>query len=257
MWLQLYMHQIFNIDLNNRLFPSSSYNEGEVQITRGCQTSASTVSIDQNVSQLFELFFRGFPAPLWLPYLNNDNLTLPCEFSFETGRQDGRFVEILNIFIHPCPLPAEFCGGRLNHNTYEYYQPNMMARQLGCGQMPPRLFLHEFLKPREEIKDSIQARRVFEYECSPTLYTWPFTPITIAHPTFNSWWQEFHDHIFSEPEHSFCLELIPDFQPTSEVTHLSSPFDQTYLPLTMILISPCRIQCLPLELGQLFIMQYT
>jgi hypothetical protein len=22
--------------------------------------------------------------------------------------------------------------------------------------------------------------------------------------------------------HSFCLELMPDFQPTSEVTHLSS-----------------------------------
>jgi hypothetical protein len=130
MWLQLHMHQIVNIDLNNRLFPSSSYNEGEVQVARGCQTYgevASTVSIDQNVSQLFELFFRGFPDPLWLPYLDNDNLTLPCEFSFEAGRQDGRFIEIFNIFIHPCPLPAEFCGGRLNHSSYEYYQPNMMA----------------------------------------------------------------------------------------------------------------------------------
>jgi hypothetical protein len=58
MWLQLYMHQIVNIDLNNRLFPSSNYNEGEAQITRGYQThgeAASTVSINQNVSQLFEL----------------------------------------------------------------------------------------------------------------------------------------------------------------------------------------------------------
>jgi hypothetical protein len=88
MWLQLHMHQIVNIDLNNRLFPSSSYNEGEAQITRGCQThgeAASTLSINQNVSQLFELFLKGFPDPLWLPYLDNDNLTLPCEFSFETG----------------------------------------------------------------------------------------------------------------------------------------------------------------------------
>jgi hypothetical protein len=103
----------------------------------------------------------------------------------------------------------------------------MMARQLGCGQMPPRLFLHEFLKPREEIKDSIQARRVFEYECSPTLYTWHFTPMIAAHPTFISWWQEFHDHIFSEPVHSFYSGLMPDFQPTSEVTHLTSS-DQTF-----------------------------
>jgi hypothetical protein len=42
-------------------------------------------------------------------------------------------------------------------------------------------------------------------------------PTTIAHPTFNSWWQEFHDHIFSEPVHVFCAELTPDFLPTSEV----------------------------------------
>jgi hypothetical protein len=221
MWLQLHMHQIIGIDLNNRFFPSSSYHEGEVQVTRGCHTygeAASTVPINQNVSQLFELFFKGFSNPLWLPYLDNDNLTLPCEFTFEAGRQDGRFLEIFNILIHPCLLPVEFCGGRLNHSTYEYYQPNMVARQLGCGQVPPRLFLHEFLKPREEIKELAQSSRVFQYECSPTVYTWPFTPTTITHPTFNSWWQEFHDHIFSEPVHSFCTEMMPDFQPTSEVT---------------------------------------
>jgi hypothetical protein len=83
MWLQLHMHQIVSIDLNNRFFPSSSYHEGETQITRGCQTygeAASTVSINENVSQLFELFFKGFPNPLWLSYLDNDNLTLPWNF---------------------------------------------------------------------------------------------------------------------------------------------------------------------------------
>jgi hypothetical protein len=103
--------------------------------------------------------------------LDNDNLTLPCEFSFETERQDGRFLEIFNIIIRPCILPAEFSGGRLTYNTYEYYQPNMMARQLGCGQMPPRLFLHEFLKPKEEIKELTQTSRVFRYACSPSVYT--------------------------------------------------------------------------------------
>jgi hypothetical protein len=109
MCLQLHMHQIVGIDLNTRFFPSSSYHEGEIQVTRGCHTygeAASIVLINQNVSQLFELFFKGFPNPLWLPYLDNDNLTLPCEFSFEAGRQDGRFLEIFNILIHPCLLPA-------------------------------------------------------------------------------------------------------------------------------------------------------
>jgi hypothetical protein len=152
-------------------------------------------------------FFRGFTNPLLLPYLNNDNLTLPYEFTFENECNDVRSIEIFNIFIHPCILLAEFCGGRQNHSTFQYYQPNMIAQQLGCGQVPPRLILHEFLKPREEIKENLQARRVFEYQCSPTVYTWPFPPTSITHPSFTSWWQEFHDHIFSEPVHSFCLEV--------------------------------------------------
>jgi hypothetical protein len=36
MWLQLYMHQIVGIDLNNRRFPSAKYKEGETQSTKGC-----------------------------------------------------------------------------------------------------------------------------------------------------------------------------------------------------------------------------
>jgi hypothetical protein len=43
---------------------------------------------------------------------------------------------MFNAFIHPCILPAEFCGGRQIQSTFEYYQSNMMARQLGCGQVP-------------------------------------------------------------------------------------------------------------------------
>jgi hypothetical protein len=157
MWLQLYMHQIVVVDLNNRHFPSTNHKEGETQITKGCQTygeAASTVSINQSIGQPFELFFKGFANPLWLPYLDNDNLTLPCEFSFEAGCNDVQSIAIFNAFIHPCILLAKFCGGRQIQSTFEYYQPNMMARQLGCGQVLPRLFLHEFLKPREDISNS-------------------------------------------------------------------------------------------------------
>jgi hypothetical protein len=219
MWLQLYMHQIVAVDLNNRHFPSTNYKEGETQSTKGCQTYgevASTVSINQSIGQLFEVFFRGFANPLWLPYLDNGSLTLPCEFSFEAGCNDVRSIAIFNVFIHPCILPAEFCGGRQIQSTFEYYQQNMMARQLGCGQVPPRLFLHEFLKPREDIKESIQAKRVFEYKCSTTVYApRPFVPITVTHPSFTSWWQELHDHIFNVLVHPLCLELMLDFHPTS------------------------------------------
>jgi hypothetical protein len=109
----------------------------------------------------------------------------------------------------------------------------MMARQLGCGQVPPRLFLHEFLKPREDIKESIEARRIFEYKCSTTFYApKPFVPTTLAHPSFIPWWQELHDHIFNVPVHLLYLELMPDFQPNSEVI-CSSPFLTSVLNHTL------------------------
>jgi hypothetical protein len=97
-------HQIVDIDLNNLHFPSTNYKEGETQSTKGCQTygeAASTVSITKDIGQLFELFFRGFANPLWFPYLDNDNLTLPCEFSFEIGCNDVHSIAIFNAFIHP------------------------------------------------------------------------------------------------------------------------------------------------------------
>jgi hypothetical protein len=241
MWLQLYMHQIVSIDLNNWHFPLANYKEGETQSTKGCQTygeAASTVSMNQNIGQLFELFFRGFANPLWLPHLSNDNLTLPFEFSFEAGCNDVQSIAIFNIFIHPCILPAEFCGGRQNQSTFEYYQPNMMARQLGCSQVPPRLFLHEFLKPRENIKESIQAKRVFEYKCSSTVYApRPFVPITVTHPSFTSWWKELHDHIFNVPVHPLCLETMPDCHPTLEVINLFFPLSQSCLSLLIRILS--------------------
>jgi hypothetical protein len=124
MWLQLYMHQIVAINLNNQHIPSTNYKEGETQSYKGCQTygeATSTVSINKDIGQLFELFFRGFINPFWFPYLDNNNLTLPCEFSFETGCNDVHSIAIFNAFIHPSILPAEFCGGRLVQSTFEYY----------------------------------------------------------------------------------------------------------------------------------------
>jgi hypothetical protein len=50
-------------------------------------------------------------------------------------------------------LPAEFNGGRLNSSTYEYYQPNVMARQLGCGQMPQDCSCMSSSSPERKLKN--------------------------------------------------------------------------------------------------------
>jgi hypothetical protein len=121
-----------------------------------------------------------------------------------------------------------------------------MARQLGCGQVPPRLFLHEFLKPRGDIKESMQAKRVFEYKCSTTVYApRPFVIIAITHPSFIPWWQELHDHIFNVPVHPLLLELMPDFHPTSEVIYLFPSFSIMPLFTDQDIVIFCRIYYMP------------
>jgi hypothetical protein len=61
--------------------------------------------------------------------------------------------------------------------------------------------------------------------------------ITVTHPSFIPWWQELHDHIFNVPVHPFCLELMPDFHPTSEVIYLYSLFFQSYPSLLIRILS--------------------
>jgi hypothetical protein len=69
-------------------------------------------------------------------------------------------------------LLKRFCGGRQNQSTFEYYQPSMMARQLGCGQVPPRLFLHEFLKP-EKISRNPYKQKGFSSTSAAQLFMHP------------------------------------------------------------------------------------
>jgi hypothetical protein len=52
--------------------------------------------------------------------------------------------------------------------------------------------------------------------------------ITVTHPSFIPWWQELHDHIFNVPVHPLCLELMPDFHPTSEVIYSYFLFTFTF-----------------------------
>ena len=49
-----------------------------------------------------------------------------------------------------------------NLPTNEFYNPSFVARQFGLGQLPPRLFFRNTLKPREGISEMMEASRVFQ-----------------------------------------------------------------------------------------------
>jgi hypothetical protein len=62
-------------------------------------------------------------------------------------------------------------------------------------------------------------------------------PIIVTHPSFTPWWQELHDHNFNMPVHPLCVELMPDFHPTSEVIYLFFPLFQSCPTLQIRILS--------------------
>ena len=129
---------------------------------------------------------------------------------------------IFNSFIKPCVLPAEFLHGRAkmstgsfllgNLPTYEFYNPSFVACQFGLGQLPPRLFFKDILKPREDISEAMEASKVFQLGSDlPSLYLHEWTRASFTFHLYDLWWQEWHTHLFYGPVHPSCIALDEDF----------------------------------------------
>jgi len=162
-------------------FPSSNFAEDYKRKegrTRQCMNygeAASVITIVVDVGHLFKKFYREFYANIlaWLPYDEDENneLVLPVEFRFESDCSDETSAVIFSCIIKPCVLPTEFrhshgkiaTGACLLDNlpTYEFYNPSFVARQFDLGQLPPRLFFRNTLKPREDISEIMKASIVF------------------------------------------------------------------------------------------------
>lgn len=156
---------------------------------------------------------------------------MPITFRFETGCSNAVSSSIFDYIVKPCVLPAEFRHGRgkiatgifpYNLPTYEFYNPSFAARQLGLGQLPPKLFFLDILKPREGIAESMEALRVFQVGSDlPFLSLEKWTVSTISSNLFNSWLQEWHSHLFCNDAHPYCIALDENFHSDDEVTFLS------------------------------------
>jgi hypothetical protein len=98
-------------------------------------------------------------------------------------------------------------GGFLPENlpTYEFYNPSFVAHQFGLGQLLPRLFFMNTLKPREGISEPMEALRVFQLGLDlPTFHLHEWAKATFSSSLFDSWWQKWHSHLFYSPIHPNC-----------------------------------------------------
>jgi hypothetical protein len=107
--------------------------------------------------------------------------------------------------------------------SYEFYNPSISARQMGFGQLPPCLFYADKLKPREALNSRLEFNRILQFERSlpvEIIKEWNCQPFSSS--SFNTWWQEWHHHLFCSVVSSYCSILEPDFQANPEVLSLAS-----------------------------------
>ena len=135
---------------------------------------------------------------------------------------------IFNTFIKPCVLPVEFRHGRGkmvkgsstlgNPLAYEFYNPSFVARQFGLGQLPPRLFFENILKPREDVSDMLEASRIFQLGSDlPSFSLHDWARASFSSNLFDSWWQEWRSHLFCGQVHPLCIALDGEFASDSDV----------------------------------------
>ena len=106
-----------------------------------------------------------------------------------------------------------------NLPTYEFYNPLFVARQFGLGQLPPQLFFKDILRPKEDISEVLEASRVFQLGLDlPSLFFHDWTKVSFFSTLFDSWWQEWHSHLFYRLVHPLCIALDGEFASDREVT---------------------------------------
>lgn len=139
-------------DLRSLRFPSLTYlEEQEEHLTANNKTrrcisfgeAASAISISGSISYFFKLFFKGFPEEIleWFVYPDIPEFEQPTSFRFESDYTGAEALKVLNYMIRPCLLPTESRRGREKPPiSYEFYNPSVAARQMGFGQLPPKLF---------------------------------------------------------------------------------------------------------------------
>jgi len=137
---------------------------------------------------------------------------------------------ILNFFIKPYVLPAEFHYGRGkistssfllgNLPTYEFYNPSFVACQFGLGQLPPQLFFKDILRPREGISEVLESSRVFQLGLDlPSFCLHDWTRVNFSSNLFNTWWLEWCSHLFCGLIHPRCIAPDGEFASDREVTY--------------------------------------
>jgi len=143
----MYMHKTMVIELSEMEFPSENFSEEEETVARRCTSfGKATIMIANDpktlgITDFFKCFYNGFPKTSTIWFACQDEKVIyenPFKLQLDSWKTDEEATKILKD-ISPRILPINFTAGK-DVPSYESYNPSVVARQLGFGQVPPLPF---------------------------------------------------------------------------------------------------------------------
>ena len=139
--------------------------------------------------------------------------------------------DVMMALITPRAIPVNFFGsGKTSSQTYEFYNPSALARQLAFGQLPIALCYADVIKPREVITNLLEWIRVAQLPSSADtdadLSEWVLAAfITQA---YKQWWEEWKEHLFCRSALTYHGMIDPHYKVPDDTVSTSKPMFQFF-----------------------------
>ncbi|CAO2184601.1 unnamed protein product [Urochloa humidicola] len=226
LWLNVHMTRVLNIDLVRCKFPVTQLESADPK-SRRCisfgEAAATFDHVETNPDRLasyFCCFYNGLNKQVltWHAYEDpNHNFEFPYNFKFDEANQADKQA-IFKEMICPNILPII----SRNIDSYEFYNPSVIARQLGFCQGPIKLYFADLIRPRDSIPTGLAYHRLLDRVPAVNmdiLTSWKYTHF--GSKVFKKWWLEWCSHIFCKSAATFSRIFDPSFVGPPEVLYYS------------------------------------
>jgi len=140
--------------------------------------------------------------------------------------------DVMMAIITPRAILVNFFGsGKASNQTYEFYNPSALARQLAFGQLPIALCYADVIKPRETITSLLEWTRIAQLppnaDTDANLSDW--IPALFITQAYKQWWEEWKEHLFYRSALTYRGMIDPQYKvPDNTVSIFKLMFQSSY-----------------------------
>jgi len=184
----------------------------------------STGGNADQVCRFFQTLYEGLTREqrAWMPYEDPDTMYPLVFHPYNDALNKDH--DVMMALITPRAIPVNFFGsGKASNQTYEFYNPSALARQLAFGQLPIALCYADVIKPRETITSLLEWTRVAQLppnaDTDADLSEW--VPALCITQAYKQWWEEWKEHLFYRSALTYRGMIDPQYKVPNNIVSIS------------------------------------